>query len=54
MGLPEDLLRRSMELRGPGYILPSDLEMIVRELMNLRMEIEKIKRALREHGINVD
>jgi len=54
MGLPDDLLNRIRELRGPGYVLPSDLEMIVRELVSLRMEIEKIKKALKKHGINVD
>lgn len=54
MGLPSDLLNRIRELKGPGYALPSDLEMIVRELMNLKMEIEKIKKALRKHGIEVD
>jgi len=54
MGLPDDLLNRLREFRGLGYVLPSDLEMIVRELMNLRMEIEKIKKALRKHGIEVD
>jgi len=54
MGTPEDLLKR---LRGVGEIRPippSDLELIVRELQYLKMEIDKIKTALKKHGIEVD
>ena len=54
MGSPEDLLKR---LRGVGGIRPipaSDLELIVRELQYLKMEIDKIKTALKKHGIEVD
>ena len=54
MASPEDLLDK---LRGPrrlGYALPSDLDMIVRELLRLRAEIEKIKKTLEKHGIKVD
>lgn len=54
MGIPEDLVNRMRMLRGHGYVLPSDLEMIVRELMHLKGEIEKIKRALEKHGIKVE
>ena len=44
-------------LRGGGGIRPippSDLELIVRELQHLKMEINKIKAALKKHGIEVD
>ena len=54
MGSPEDLLKR---IRGVGRIRPippSDLELIVRELQYLKMEIDKIKTALKKHGIEVD
>jgi len=53
VGSPEDLLKR---IRGVGIrpIPPSDLELIVRELQYLKMEINKIKTALRKHGIEVD
>jgi len=54
MALPEDLLDRLRDARRLGYALPSDLEMIVGELIRLRSEIEKIKKALEKHGIKVD
>ncbi|MCD6341691.1 MAG: hypothetical protein J7L83_02405 [Thaumarchaeota archaeon] len=54
MGLPDDLLDRVKKLGTPGYMLPSDFEMIVKELMHLKAEIEKIKDALRKHGIKID
>jgi len=52
--LPEDLAERLRGLRRLGYTLPSDLEMIVKELIYLRAEIEKIKKALKKHGIETD
>ncbi|MEM1976964.1 MAG: hypothetical protein QXX29_03600 [Nitrososphaerota archaeon] len=54
MALPEDPLDRLRSLRRLGYALPSDLAMIVEELIRLRSEVEKIKRALDKHGIKVD
>lgn len=54
MGMPEDLLDKMRQFRGLGYIPPSDLEIILRELRYLRSEIEKIKRALEKHGIKVE
>ncbi|MCD6313261.1 MAG: hypothetical protein J7L79_05595 [Thaumarchaeota archaeon] len=54
MAFPEDLPDRLKDLRRIGYTLPSDLEMIARELIRLRAEIEKIKKALEKHGIKVD
>ncbi len=51
MGLPEDFGRR---VRGPGPIMPSDIELLVREVRLLKAEVEKIKRALEKHGIKVD
>lgn len=44
-------------LRGVGGIKPippSDLELIVRELQYLKIEVDKIKTALKKHGIEVD
>lgn len=54
MASPEDLLNRLKDPRRLGYALPSDLDMITRELIRLRAEIEKIKKALEKHGIKVD
>ena len=54
MSLPGDVRDRLREMRRLGYALPSDLEMIVGELIRLRSEVEKIKKALKKHGIEVD
>ena len=54
MGVSDDLIDKMRMLRGHGYVLPSDLEMIVKELMYLKGEIDKIKKALKKHGITVD
>jgi len=54
MGSPEDLLKRIRGVGGIRPIPPSDLELIVRELQYLKMEIDKIKTALKKHGIEVD
>ena len=54
MESPEDLLKRLRGVGGIRPILPSDLELIVRELQYLKMEIDKIKAALKKHGIEVD
>jgi len=56
---PEDIIKKDFEVRDisrdikmpiPGV----SLQMIIDEIKALRIEIEKIKRALREHGIKVD
>jgi len=52
--LPEDLPERLRNIRRLSPTLPSDLEMIIGELIHLRAEIEKIKKALKKHGIEVD
>lgn len=41
-------------LRGPSPIMPSDIERLIREVVMLREEVRKIKRALEEHGIKVE
>lgn len=52
MGLPEDLAWR--RLGRPSPIMPSDIELLVKELQHLKAEVAKIKEALRKHGIPVD
>lgn len=56
---PEDIIKKDFEVRDiskdikmpiPGV----SLQMIIDEIKELKMEIEKIKRALREHGIQID
>lgn len=41
-------------MKGPSPVLPSDIEMLVREVVALREEVKRIKRALIEHGIRID
>jgi hypothetical protein len=41
-------------LAGPGPIMPSDIEHLVREIILLKEEVRKIRRALEQHGIKVD
>jgi len=41
-------------LRGPSPIMPSDIEHLVRELQLLKVEVQKIKKALEERGIKID
>lgn len=41
-------------ITGPSTILPSDVEPLIREILQLKEEIRKIKKALAEHGIKVD
>lgn len=41
-------------LQGPGIIMPSDIERLVREVMLLKEEVRKIRKALEEHGIKVE
>lgn len=41
-------------LMGPGPIMPSDVEHLVREVLLLKEEVRKIRKALEEHGIKVD
>ena len=52
---PEDRLRRIGPATGrPGPIMPSDKELLVREVQLLKAEILKIKKALKKHGIEVE
>jgi len=48
----DDLISRRVS--GPGTIMPSDIERLVREVVQLREEVRKIRRALEEHGIKVE
>ncbi len=41
-------------LQGPSVIMPSDIERLVREVMLLKEEVRKIRKALEEHGIKVE
>ena len=56
MALPEDFERRRLGLTPtrPSPIMPSDIEMLVKELQYLKAEVLKIKEALKKHGIKVD
>ncbi|GBC70676.1 hypothetical protein HRbin02_00444 [Candidatus Calditenuaceae archaeon HR02] len=40
--------------QSPGIIMPSDIERLVREVMLLKEEVRKIRKALEEHGIKVE
>jgi len=41
-------------LQGPSTIMPSDIERLVREVIMLKEEVKKIRKALEDHGIKVD
>jgi len=47
----DPLVRR---LRGPAPVMPSDIEMILRELIELKREVKMIRRALEKHGIKIE
>lgn len=47
----DDAIRR---LAGPSPLLPSDIDLLVREVNVLKAEVAKIKRALERHGIKVE
>ncbi|MCS6788421.1 MAG: asparagine synthase C-terminal domain-containing protein, partial [Aigarchaeota archaeon] len=47
----DPLIRR---LKGPSPVLPSDIELLVREVAALKEEVKRIKRALAEAGIKID
>lgn len=38
----------------PSTIFPSDIEIIIKEIQNLKAEVAKIKEALKRHGIELD
>ncbi|MCS7145547.1 MAG: hypothetical protein RMJ28_03485 [Nitrososphaerota archaeon] len=42
------------ELQGPSPIMPSDIERLVREVIMLKEEVRKIRKALESHGIKVE
>jgi len=54
---PEDFLRHRLEdinpAGGPRTLMPSDVQMLVREMQFLKAEILKIRKALKDHGIEV-
>lgn len=41
-------------LRGPSPVMPSDIDMILRELIELKREVKMIRRALERHGIRIE
>ncbi|MEM2909627.1 MAG: hypothetical protein QXO01_00955 [Nitrososphaerota archaeon] len=57
---PEDILRErfgdvpTLGQIQPRPLLPSDIELLVREVQTLKAEVVKIKAALKKHGIDVD
>jgi len=57
---PEDVLRERLgdvpmlgEIQ-PRSVLPSEIELLIREVRALKAELTKIKAALKKHGIDVD
>ncbi len=57
---PEDVLRERLgdvPMLGqiqPRSVLPSDIELLIKEVQVLKAEIMRIKVALKKHGIEVD
>lgn len=57
---PEDMLRErfgDVPMFGqiqPRPVLPSDMELLIKEVQTLKAEVMKIKAALKKHGIDVD
>lgn len=47
----DPLVRR---LRGPSPVMPSDIDVILKELMQLKREVKMIRRALEKHGIRIE
>ncbi|PUA31238.1 MAG: hypothetical protein B9J98_07220 [Candidatus Terraquivivens tikiterensis] len=57
---PEDVLRERLgdvpmlgEIQ-PRSVLPSEIELLIREVRALKAELTKIKAALKKHSIDVD
>jgi hypothetical protein len=56
---PEDIHKRKEEIKDlgpkpfPKPVTPSSLDDLIREVRELRIEVEKIKKALRTNGIPV-
>jgi hypothetical protein len=47
----DPLIRR---LRGPSPVMPSDIEIVLRELAELKREVKLIRKALERHGIKIE
>ena len=47
----DPLIRR---LRGPSPVMPSDIEIVLRELAELKREVKLIRKALEKHGIKIE
>jgi hypothetical protein len=47
----DPLIRR---LRGPSPVMPSDIEIVLRELTELKREVKLIRKALERHGIKIE
>jgi hypothetical protein len=47
----DPLIRR---LRGPSPVTPSDIEIVLRELAELKREVKLIRKALESHGIKIE
>jgi hypothetical protein len=47
----DPLIRR---LRGPSPVMPSDIEIVLRELTELKREVKLIRKALEKHGIKIE
>jgi hypothetical protein len=47
----DPLIRR---LRGPSPVMPSDIEIVLKELAELKREVKLIRKALERHGIKLD
>jgi hypothetical protein len=47
----DPLIRR---LKGPSPVMPSDIEIVLRELAELKREVKLIRKALERHGIKLD
>jgi hypothetical protein len=41
-------------LRGPSPVMPSDIEIVLRELAELKREVKLIRKALERHGIKIE
>jgi hypothetical protein len=47
----DPLIRR---LRGPSPVMPSDIEIVLKELAELKREVKLIRKALERHGIKIE
>gem|GEM_PF-794319 len=47
----DPLIRR---LRGPSPVMPSDIEILLKEVAELKREVRLIRKALERHGIKIE